>query len=73
MEGNDSFDEYDGGLSLVPDEAVQEIVQLILGTPDISKVRLKDDQCESDYMPMSPIVPPIEHHYVVMSPSTNIA
>lgn len=52
----------------------QQIVDLILGHEQISKVRLKDE-VESDYMPMSPIIPPppLEHHYIVMSPRTNIA
>ncbi|CAH0713087.1 unnamed protein product, partial [Brenthis ino] len=78
----DEFDEY----GTISDETVeslalpQEIVQLILGQE--VKVRLKESQCESDYMPMSPIVPivpivpgvsQIEHHYMVMSPRTNLA
>lgn len=52
----------------------QQIVDLLLGHDQLSKVRLKDE-VESDYMPMSPIIPPppIEHHYIVMSPRTNIA
>ncbi|XP_032520148.2 uncharacterized protein LOC116772173 [Danaus plexippus] len=80
------LDDYHGNLSLGDaDEALalpQEIVELILRGPDL-KVRLKDTQCESDYVPMSPIVPilpmvpmvppPLEHHYMVMSPRTNIA
>ncbi|XP_022836856.1 uncharacterized protein LOC111364198 [Spodoptera litura] len=52
----------------------QQIVDLLLGHEQMSKVRLKD-QVENDYMPMSPIIPPapMEHHYIVMSPRTNIA
>lgn len=52
----------------------QQIVDLILGHDQLNKVRLKEE-VESDYMPMSPIIPPppIEHHYIVMSPRTNIA
>ncbi|XP_069361711.1 uncharacterized protein [Maniola hyperantus] len=86
LEGNDGYDEFDGNLSLEVTEepsvdfVPQELFQLIL-CPDLSKVRLKDPPClrapclcEGDYMPMSPIVPPpIEHHYMVMSPRTNQA
>lgn len=52
----------------------QQIVDLLLGHEQMSKVRLKDQE-ENDYMPMSPIIPPppMEHHYIVMSPRTNIA
>ncbi|KAJ2948236.1 hypothetical protein O0L34_g7464 [Tuta absoluta] len=79
------LDEFDGDLSIeFNDDAVaalalpQEIVDLILRSREqINKVRLKDSQ-ECDYLPMSPIVPqpplaPIEHHYIVMSPKTNLA
>lgn len=83
LEQNDRFlDEIDGDLSIeFNDDAVaalalpQEIVDLILrGREQISK-RLKEVQVEGDYMPMSPIIPPppIEHHYIVMSPKTNLA
>ncbi|XP_075981467.1 uncharacterized protein LOC142980069 [Anticarsia gemmatalis] len=52
----------------------QQIVDLLLNHDQLNKVRLKEE-VESDYMPMSPIIPPppIEHHYIVMSPRTNIA
>ncbi|CAG5055787.1 unnamed protein product [Parnassius apollo] len=84
LEGNDEFlDEFDGDISLkINDEGLaalalpQEIVDLILrGRDQFSKIRLKDTEVESEYMPMSPIVPPppIEHHYIVMSPRTNLA
>ncbi|KAI5634963.1 PH domain-containing protein [Phthorimaea operculella] len=79
------LDEFDGDLSIeFNDDAVaalalpQEIVDLILRSREqINKVRLKESQ-ESDYLPMSPITPqqplaPIEHHYIVMSPKTNLA
>ncbi|XP_039759239.1 uncharacterized protein LOC120633174 [Pararge aegeria] len=85
LEGN-GYDEFDGNISLevTEDQKVdfvpQELFQLIL-CPDLSKVRLKDNQClqepcecENDYLPMSPIVPPpMEHHYMVMSPRTHLA
>ncbi|XP_068620270.1 uncharacterized protein [Battus philenor] len=80
LEGNDDFD---GDVSLkINDDGLaalalpQEIVELILrGRDQLNKIRLKDPEVESDYMPMSPIVPPppIEHHYIVMSPRTNLA
>lgn len=49
----------------------QEIVELIIK----EKMLMNKEQVEGDYMPMSPIVPapPMEHHYIVMSPRTNIA
>lgn len=85
LEGNEEFlDEFDADLSLeITDEAdvaalalPQEIVQLIIrGRDTLSKIRLKSTEAESDYVPMSPIVPPtpIEHHYIVMSPRTHLA
>lgn len=75
------FTEFDEDLSIeFNDDAVaalalpQEIVDLILrGREQLNMIRLKDE-VESDYMPMTPIIPPapIEHHYMVMSPKTNI-
>ncbi|CAB3251024.1 unnamed protein product [Arctia plantaginis] len=51
----------------------QQIVELLLGHEQLNKVRLKEE-AESEYMPMSPIVPPpIEHHYIVMSPRPHLA
>lgn len=52
----------------------QQIVDLLLGHEQLNKVRLKE-AVENEYMPMSPIIPPppMEHHYIVMSPRTNIA
>ncbi|KAM3959258.1 uncharacterized protein ACR2FA_006687 [Aphomia sociella] len=84
LEDNDEFlDEFDGDLSIeFNDDTVaalalpQEIVDLILrGREQFTKIRLKEDQVEGDYLPMSPIVPPppIEHQYMVMSPRTNLA
>lgn len=73
--------EYEADLSIeLSEDSVaalslpQQIVDLLLGHEQMSKVRLKD-QVENDYMPMSPIIPPapMEHHYIVMSPRTNIA
>lgn len=77
---NDDFDfEADLSIEFTGDNVAtlslpQQIVDLLLGHEQMSKVRLKD-QIENDYMPMSPIIPPppMEHHYIVMSPRTNIA
>ncbi|XP_041985083.1 uncharacterized protein LOC121737471 [Aricia agestis] len=70
LDENDEFDEF-VDLSLVENAIPTDIVQLILHS-DI-KVRLKE-QLESEYMPMSPIVPPAPiDHYIVMSPRTNLA
>ncbi|CAH2042716.1 unnamed protein product, partial [Iphiclides podalirius] len=46
-----------------------EIVELILRGQE------RRQQPEGDYVPMSPIVPPppIEHHYIVMSPRAHVA
>ncbi|CAG9795488.1 unnamed protein product [Diatraea saccharalis] len=75
----DEFDDFDADLSIeFNDDAIttlalpQEIVDLIMR--EQFKIRLKDTP-ESDYLPMSPIVPPppIDHQYMVMSPRTNIA
>lgn len=81
LEGADEFaDDADGDLSLeFNDDAVaalalpQEIMELILRSERLSQLRSKMN--EGDYMPMSPIVPPppIEHHYITMSPRTNLA
>ncbi|XP_061721098.1 uncharacterized protein LOC133527917 [Cydia pomonella] len=82
LEPNDEFDDFDADLSLeFNDDSIssltlpQEIVDLILRSEHINKIRLKHQMSESDYMPMSPICPPapIEHHYIAMSPSTNLA
>ncbi|XP_063626488.1 uncharacterized protein LOC134798083 [Cydia splendana] len=78
----DQFDDFDADLSLeFNDDSIssltlpQEIIDLILRSEHINKIRLKHEMSESDYMPMSPICPPapIEHHYIAMSPSTNLA
>lgn len=65
--------DIDASLSL-PDD----IVELILHGRDWqAEMRMKQIRlAEDDYVPMSPIVAPqqpIEHHYMVMSPKTNIA
>ncbi|XP_063540515.1 uncharacterized protein LOC134749504 [Cydia strobilella] len=82
LEPNDEFDDFDVDLSLeFNDDSIssltlpQEIIDLILRSEHINKIRLKHQMSESDYMPMSPICPPapIEHHYIAMSPSTNLA
>lgn len=77
LEGSESYDEFSTDLSLELESDIsalalpEEIVQLFLRGPEI-KVRLKEN--ESEYMPMSPIVPPTPiDHYVVMSPKTNLA
>ncbi|XP_063386104.1 uncharacterized protein LOC134672121 [Cydia fagiglandana] len=78
----DQFDDFDADLSLeFNDDSIssltlpQEIIDLILRSEHINKIRLKHEMSECDYMPMSPICPPapIEHHYIAMSPSTNLA
>ncbi|KAI8419742.1 LOW QUALITY PROTEIN: hypothetical protein MSG28_008421 [Choristoneura fumiferana] len=83
LEGTDEFiDEFDGDLSLeLNDDAVaalalpQEIMELILRSEHLNQIRSKTQMNEGDYMPMSPIIPPppIEHHYITMSPRTNLA
>lgn len=81
LEGNDDYlNGFDANLSIEFNDVAamslpQEIVQLILNSHDRMSIHLKDEN-EGDYMPMSPIVPPsatIEHHYIVMSPRSNIA
>ncbi|XP_063366844.1 uncharacterized protein LOC134655323 [Cydia amplana] len=81
LEPNDEFD-FDADLSLeFNDDSIsslalpQEILDLILRSEHMNKIRLKHEMSECDYMPMSPICPPapIEHHYIAMSPSTNLA
>lgn len=84
LEGNDEFiNDFDADLSIdYSDDAVaalsisREIVDLILNHEPLGKVRLKSD--ENEYLPMSPIAPiipqpPMEHHYIVMSPRSNVA
>lgn len=76
------FDDTVAALSLP-----QEIVHLIFSNHDKilnnhemnghekMSINLRDE-VEGDYMPMSPLVPPpatLEHHYIVMSPRSNIA
>ncbi|XP_049876870.1 uncharacterized protein LOC126374339 [Pectinophora gossypiella] len=86
LEDNNEFlDEFDGDLSIeFNDDAVaalalpKEIVDVILQQRSINDQltkMLKDRIAESEYMPMSPVIPaaPIEHHYIVMSPKTNLA
>ncbi|XP_013162484.1 PREDICTED: uncharacterized protein LOC106113972 [Papilio xuthus] len=79
----DGPEEADGDLSLQIDDSSlaalalpPEIVELILrGRDQLAKLRLKEAAAEGEYVPMSPIVPPppTEHHYIVMSPRTNLA
>ncbi|XP_047997266.1 uncharacterized protein LOC125234888 [Leguminivora glycinivorella] len=78
LEPNDEFDNFDLSLEFNDISSLtlpQEIVDLILRSEHMNKIRLKHEMSESDYMPMSPICPPapIEHHYIAMSPSTNLA
>lgn len=79
MDDSDAAD-----LSLELDDATaaslslpQDIVALILrGRERIDSITMRKQIAEDDYMPMSPIVAPptpIEQHYIVMSPRTNIA
>ncbi|XP_038211255.1 uncharacterized protein LOC119831797 [Zerene cesonia] len=74
----EKFDDFDVSLEINDTNVSalalpEEIVELIFG----DKIRLNsnDFEQESDYVPMSPIVPPppIEQHYIVMSPKTNTA
>lgn len=74
----EKFDDFDVSLEInetnvsalaLPDE----IVELIFASEKILGSNYQ--QAESEYMPMSPIVPPppIEQHYIVMSPKPNVA
>ncbi|XP_045502148.1 uncharacterized protein LOC123699270 [Colias croceus] len=74
----EKFDDFDVSLEINETNVSalalpEEIVELIFG----DKIRLNSNnfEQESEYMPMSPIVPPppIEQHYIVMSPKTNTA
>ncbi|KAL0869550.1 hypothetical protein ABMA27_005817 [Loxostege sticticalis] len=78
---NDEFDDFDADLSIeFNEDAVttlalpQEIVDLIIRGREQFKIRLKEAG-ESDYLPMSPVVPPpaLDHQYMVMSPRANLA
>lgn len=89
LEGNTEYmDGFDADVSIEFNDTVaalslpQEIVQLILNNHDKilnshDKMSINlTDGVEGDYMPMSPIVPPqttLEHHYIVMSPNSNVA
>lgn len=48
----------------------QQIVELLLGHE-----RLRREEAESEYMAMAPaaLPPPLEHHYIVMSPRARLA
>ncbi|XP_028040072.1 uncharacterized protein LOC114250411 [Bombyx mandarina] len=80
LEGNDEYlDDFEADLSIQFNEKAiealslpQEIVDLLLSIKEC-EVRLRDD--ESEYVPMTPAAPPpaMEHHYIVMSPKSNLA
>lgn len=81
LEGSDQFsDEFDADLSIEFDDhsvaalsLPREIVDLIMKEHDKLN-QICGSGPEGDYLPMSPIVPPpAEHHYIVMSPRTNMA
>lgn len=75
------LNEFDADLSIEFDERTvealslpREIVDLIIkGHEKLNQ--MCNAAVEGDYMPMSPIAPKptLEHHYIVMSPRTNMA
>ncbi|CAK1553101.1 unnamed protein product [Leptosia nina] len=74
----EKFDDFDVSLEINETNLSalalpEEIVELIFGSEKILATNY--EQNENEYMPMSPIVPPppIEQHYIVMSPKANIA